>query len=208
MPFEGRPSRGCSQCRQRRVKCDQRVPACQRCCHGNRVCSGYQSRTSLVFRDMNHMTETKVKKRTRPPAGPGGPLTSEHHSRVQAAEKQLQETLKFVYRPEACIAPSVIPGWKEVAVTRFFADYTVLSDKFLNCQHFLLGLCGRLSNSSLLREALHAVAFRSQGNQGGMEWMVAEGSLSYSRALLLLAQVLEKHATSDPVLAAVYLIGL
>jgi hypothetical protein len=208
MPFDGQPSRGCQQCRHRRVKCDQTVPACQRCCRANRVCSGYQARTDLVFRDMNHVTETKVKKRMRPIAGLGESLTPERDSRVQAAEKTLRENIKFVYRSEAYVAPSVIPGWEEVAVTRFFADYTVSSDKFLDCLHFLPGLCRRLSDSSLLKEALHAVAFRSQGNQGGMEWMVIEGSLSYSRALLLLAEVSEEHAISDPVLAAVYLIGI
>ncbi|KAI1339481.1 hypothetical protein F5Y15DRAFT_74117 [Xylariaceae sp. FL0016] len=44
-----RLSRGCLRCRQRRVKCDQGKPSCQRCINRNEVCEGYRDETSKVI---------------------------------------------------------------------------------------------------------------------------------------------------------------
>jgi hypothetical protein len=157
---------------------------------------------------MNHVAETKVLKRTKPAAGPGTTPSSQQSIRIQAAEKKLHDDIRFAYRPDTYVAPSLTPGWEEMAVTRFFADYTSFSDKCDDGMHFLQGLCRHLNEDLLLKESLHAVAFRSQGNQCAMEWMVTEASLAYGRALLLLAGVSEDCAISDSVLAAVYLLGL
>ncbi|KAI1089064.1 hypothetical protein F5B19DRAFT_390767 [Rostrohypoxylon terebratum] len=45
-----RISRGCLRCRQRRVKCDQGKPSCQRCINRNENCEGYRDEASIVFR--------------------------------------------------------------------------------------------------------------------------------------------------------------
>lgn len=157
---------------------------------------------------MNHVAETKVLKRTKPAAGPGQPLSPEQDNRVQAAEKKLHDDIRFVYRSDTHVAPPLTPGWEEMAVTRFFTDYTFFSDKSDDGMQFLLGLCRHLNESVLLKESLHAVAFRSQGNQCAMEWMVREASLAYGRALLLLAEISENCAISDAVFASMYLLGL
>jgi hypothetical protein len=216
MPFYGQPSWGCKECLKRRVKCDRATPACQRCRRACRTCSGYQARIDLIFRDMNHVAEVKVTKRTKAAANqrklverPGQLANSPKHiSPAQVAESKLRDDIRSVYRPEAYVAPSEAPGWEEVSVTQFFADYIVLSDKLQDSLQFLPGLCRRLNDCHLLKESLHAVAFRSRGNQSGAEWLAREGSLAYSRALLLLAQVSEDDAMSDSALATVYLLGL
>ncbi|KAK8028279.1 hypothetical protein PG991_005335 [Apiospora marii] len=46
----GRLSRGCFKCRQRRVRCDQGRPSCQRCIKRNEVCEGYRDEATLIFR--------------------------------------------------------------------------------------------------------------------------------------------------------------
>ncbi|PNP37649.1 hypothetical protein TGAMA5MH_10417 [Trichoderma gamsii] len=46
----GRLSRGCLRCRQRRVRCDEGRPSCQRCIHRNEICEGYRDESSLIFR--------------------------------------------------------------------------------------------------------------------------------------------------------------
>ncbi|KAI1208448.1 uncharacterized protein F4807DRAFT_152287 [Annulohypoxylon truncatum] len=43
-------SRGCLRCRQRRVKCDEGRPSCQRCIKRNEICEGYRDEASIVFR--------------------------------------------------------------------------------------------------------------------------------------------------------------
>ncbi|KAI0892686.1 hypothetical protein F4806DRAFT_229191 [Annulohypoxylon nitens] len=45
-----RVSRGCLRCRQRRVKCDQGRPSCQRCINRNEICEGYRDEASILFR--------------------------------------------------------------------------------------------------------------------------------------------------------------
>merc|ERR1712000_452120 len=45
-----RRSRGCNTCRQRKVKCDERLPTCQRCEDSGRTCLGYTQ--LLVFVNM------------------------------------------------------------------------------------------------------------------------------------------------------------
>ncbi|KAI1142035.1 hypothetical protein F5Y05DRAFT_402055 [Hypoxylon sp. FL0543] len=45
-----RLSRGCLRCRQRRVKCDQGRPSCQRCIKRNEVCEGYRDDATIIFR--------------------------------------------------------------------------------------------------------------------------------------------------------------
>ncbi|KAI0379214.1 hypothetical protein F5Y04DRAFT_272079 [Hypomontagnella monticulosa] len=45
-----RLSRGCLRCRQRRVKCDEGKPSCQRCIKRNEICEGYRDEASIVFR--------------------------------------------------------------------------------------------------------------------------------------------------------------
>ncbi|OAQ73740.1 Zn2/Cys6 DNA-binding protein [Pochonia chlamydosporia 170] len=42
-------SRGCLRCRQRRVRCDQGRPSCQRCLTRNELCIGYRDEADLIF---------------------------------------------------------------------------------------------------------------------------------------------------------------
>ncbi|KAG9239468.1 hypothetical protein BJ875DRAFT_448170 [Amylocarpus encephaloides] len=53
MVFCGRPSKGCSHCRTRRIKCDQVKPACSQCLRAEKVCPGYRDQIELLFRDEN-----------------------------------------------------------------------------------------------------------------------------------------------------------
>ncbi|KAI0150371.1 hypothetical protein GGR57DRAFT_194099 [Xylariaceae sp. FL1272] len=52
-----RLSRGCLRCRQRRVRCDEARPVCQRCIKRNEICEGFRDEASLIFRD--ETTKTK-----------------------------------------------------------------------------------------------------------------------------------------------------
>ncbi|KAI1101833.1 hypothetical protein F4804DRAFT_287701 [Jackrogersella minutella] len=45
-----RLSRGCLRCRQRRVKCDEGRPSCQRCVNRNEICEGYRDEATIIFR--------------------------------------------------------------------------------------------------------------------------------------------------------------
>ncbi|KAL4946611.1 hypothetical protein BDV06DRAFT_231728 [Aspergillus oleicola] len=51
MVYHGKPSKGCGNCRTRKIKCDQGRPACHECTRTNRTCPGYRDEWSLMLRD-------------------------------------------------------------------------------------------------------------------------------------------------------------
>jgi hypothetical protein len=58
-----RMSRGCQQCRTRKVKCDQGRPTCHRCQKRGEHCTGYRDESSLIFRSENEKIENGVQSR-------------------------------------------------------------------------------------------------------------------------------------------------
>ncbi|KAE8350133.1 hypothetical protein BDV28DRAFT_163188 [Aspergillus coremiiformis] len=61
MVFCGKPSKGCGECRARKIRCDQTRPTCSQCIKGNRVCPGYRDELSLMFRDESQQVVRKAK---------------------------------------------------------------------------------------------------------------------------------------------------
>ncbi|KAH8434210.1 Zn(II)2Cys6 transcription factor [Aspergillus melleus] len=61
MVFCGKPSKGCGECRSRKIRCDQARPTCSQCVKGNRVCPGYRDELSLMFRDESQQVVRKAK---------------------------------------------------------------------------------------------------------------------------------------------------
>ncbi|KAJ5833022.1 hypothetical protein N7474_001333 [Penicillium riverlandense] len=53
MPNPGRPSRDCYNCRQRRIKCDLKRPACGQCLRKEIQCQGYRDELEARFRFEN-----------------------------------------------------------------------------------------------------------------------------------------------------------
>ncbi len=61
MVFCGKPSKGCGECRPRKIRCDQGRPTCSQCAKGNRACPSYQDELSLMFRDESEQVVRKAK---------------------------------------------------------------------------------------------------------------------------------------------------
>lgn len=51
MVYCGKPSKGCGECRSRKIRCDQAQPACSQCTRAKRDCPGYRDQLALMFRD-------------------------------------------------------------------------------------------------------------------------------------------------------------
>ncbi|KAL4914542.1 hypothetical protein BDW62DRAFT_219950 [Aspergillus aurantiobrunneus] len=64
-------SRGCETCRQRRKKCDEGRPTCNRCAKAGRVCQGYRSHEQLVFRHYTVAAPLSAPKTDQPITEPG-----------------------------------------------------------------------------------------------------------------------------------------
>ena len=61
MVFCGKPSKGCGECRSRKIRCDQARPTCSQCVKGNRTCPGYRDQLSLMFRDESQQVVRKAR---------------------------------------------------------------------------------------------------------------------------------------------------
>lgn len=61
MVYCGKPSKGCGECRSRKIRCDQARPACTQCTKANRTCSGYRDQLSLMFRDESQQVVRKAR---------------------------------------------------------------------------------------------------------------------------------------------------
>ncbi|KAH7313282.1 hypothetical protein B0I35DRAFT_479982 [Stachybotrys elegans] len=66
MVYCGKPSKGCSNCRERKIRCDQKEPGCGQCDKRQQKCPGYRNLVDLMFRDeSNHVIKKATKTRGR-----------------------------------------------------------------------------------------------------------------------------------------------
>jgi hypothetical protein len=79
MPNVGRPSKGCKNCRDRKVKvrktqlylrttnisiqCDQKRPSCSQCIRAGKECFGYRDPLSMMFKNESDVVAKKAEKR-------------------------------------------------------------------------------------------------------------------------------------------------
>ncbi|CAG8234513.1 unnamed protein product [Penicillium salamii] len=73
MVYCGKPSKGCGECRSRKIRCDQVQPACSQCTRAKRDCPGYRDQLSLMFRDESKSVVRKAAagaKQKRPERSP------------------------------------------------------------------------------------------------------------------------------------------
>ncbi|KAK0753052.1 hypothetical protein B0T18DRAFT_423674 [Schizothecium vesticola] len=65
MVYCGKPSKGCSNCRERKIRCDQKEPGCGQCDKREQKCPGYRNLVDLMFRDESSHVIKKAKAKAR-----------------------------------------------------------------------------------------------------------------------------------------------
>ncbi|KAH8901170.1 hypothetical protein GQ53DRAFT_740260 [Thozetella sp. PMI_491] len=63
MGFNGMPSKACEPCREKRRRCDFKLPQCTQCVRAERVCPGYRDGFSLRLRDETSAVALKARRR-------------------------------------------------------------------------------------------------------------------------------------------------
>ncbi|EAQ88990.1 hypothetical protein CHGG_05609 [Chaetomium globosum CBS 148.51] len=99
MVYCGKPSKGCSNCRERKIRCDQKEPGCGQCDKRQQKCPGYRNLVDLMFRDESSHVIKKAKARARKKAKlgispPGTPSDTE--SRFSATPEPRSRTLSLI----------------------------------------------------------------------------------------------------------------
>ncbi|PVH89638.1 hypothetical protein DL98DRAFT_564942 [Cadophora sp. DSE1049] len=78
MVYCGKPSKGCANCRKRRIRCDQTAPSCGQCTKIKKECPGYRDMLDLSFRHEYSSVIEKVNARNeRKPARRKKPQSTE-----------------------------------------------------------------------------------------------------------------------------------
>lgn len=76
MVYCGKPSKGCGQCRTRKIRCDQARPACSQCIRAKRECPGYRDQLALMFRDESTSVVKKAKAEARASSSPSSSVAT------------------------------------------------------------------------------------------------------------------------------------
>lgn len=211
-----------------RLQCDGRTPQCQKCTKSGSACPGYSNGPQLAIRDMTKITAAKVESRVQKvlKARREAEISSSE-SETSSPESALESILLFQYGLEhqkasqgyrcisrdsqedfiLCRSPST--DWKDVAVTRYFAEWASHSQAMQDVTGFLPRLCSGPESSATLQHALHAAAYANQAYRGGVGWMGLEAEKAYVRALASLKVALQdtKEAKKDSTLAAIHYLG-
>ncbi|KAK4151769.1 hypothetical protein C8A00DRAFT_16860 [Chaetomidium leptoderma] len=116
MVYCGKPSKGCSNCRERKIRCDQREPGCGQCDKRQQKCPGYRNLVDLMFRDESSHVIKKAKARARKKAnnlGLSQPATpSDSEGRLSLTPEPRTRTLSLVVPPTPTASS---PGGLEAA---------------------------------------------------------------------------------------------
>ncbi|KAK7435860.1 hypothetical protein Landi51_12860 [Colletotrichum acutatum] len=137
------PSKGCSTCRKRRVKCDEDRPSCRECLRLGRVCGGYESQKKtggIRFKDQSN--GARLLTPTSRLRSPRMSITSEWTTR-------------------AVIPATISPGDESFAVCFFLTSIAGLGRSFRSTQGFLEPLLPVVSKEhpdSVLSTVLTAVS--------------------------------------------------
>ncbi|KAL8972360.1 MAG: hypothetical protein Q9197_002808 [Variospora fuerteventurae] len=143
----GKPSGGCELCRKRRVKCDERKPACAYCQKKQITCRYPKSQFEVAWRDQNQVASKAVQRRL--------------NARAKANPDTDCSSRELVQRHSSDV-PRVLPQNHEHYAQAFFFNYYVVPLALSSHERGFLGsllpFWTRAIPSSPLRPAVNAVA--------------------------------------------------
>ncbi|KAH0018657.1 hypothetical protein KCU78_g7070, partial [Aureobasidium melanogenum] len=126
MPYRGKPSRGCEECRKRRKKCDLRPGGCGRCANAHRQCPGYPQQDGLRIVDQS--AEVVFKARNTRPKGStletDSPLGSDRSSSAAHSSPAISTQV-----------PPLPMDSEDLSFAFFFNNCVINSNVYHNCVH-------------------------------------------------------------------------
>ncbi|KAI4123511.1 MAG: hypothetical protein LQ338_005235 [Usnochroma carphineum] len=174
MVYGGKPSTGCKNCRQRKIKCNEQKPACTQCTNTGRVCPGYTNLFDLVLRDETESVARKAQRKKKREANAKGTATTTAAADTLAAGRSTGSNRTVP--PSSAIATTATSGLllpksfqgtpEQQAINTFFSNYILIPRHplmkrgYLEC---LLPLYQNTRHDSLLSLATTAMALAIEG---------------------------------------------
>ena len=216
----GGPSRGCSACRQMKVKCDETKPTCDRCERASRVCPGYPA-IADKFRPMNEGSTLKPRQRRRPRRKqtpvllPGdGHYSAREHSSVAfptSTASDAPSALTTNGHGSRSPPPLIAIDWEQQAVNFFLYSMVIPKTAIRplgGYLDFLPAFCADSNRSTCFNNALYAVAFQSISPRTTMRQHALRARLYHTKALSAVQSALNNpiEVRKDETLAALLLL--
>ncbi|RAL16853.1 Zn(II)2Cys6 transcription factor [Aspergillus homomorphus CBS 101889] len=235
MVFCGKPSKGCGECRSRKIRCDQARPTCSQCAKGNRVCPGYRDELSLMFRDESQQVVRKARtgataRRAKPasksgPTGrsgtPAGRTRSNSTTNSPSAASGASDIVDFnenaqlqrelITRRSLDLQPSYQPSRNE-AICFFLRQNAWIGSVWMrsdSATEFILDMRTSPSQQAMMASmASTGMAMLSRARRSVPLRIASEKEYGHALQLLTSAVTDEKEARDNSTLAAVLLLAI
>ena len=219
---------GCQRCRQRKLKCDETKPICQKCTRAGYECV-YRDSFDAHLRDQTEETVERAKQKWRARAQRSSQSPpSQETSRAQSSSRRDPPSRSISHAREDRISPryslaaalgdpngSLEISYQDLAINRFFYDFVIhtpdsTSTKLGGHMSFLPDLYQQSAQDSALVSATLAAAYANFNGRMKTSKAPSGGRKQYGLALKLTRDALESPSDKheDGTLLAVYLLCL
>ncbi|KAH8697980.1 hypothetical protein BGW36DRAFT_379783 [Talaromyces proteolyticus] len=212
MVYCGKPSRGCANCRKRKIRCDLAEPSCLKCQRARFSCPGYRNLIEVNFRDQSQEVVRK--------ACQSIPYTKKesHIASTQCKYQDLRpnrllstlgvSNLKRSQTWQIDYALSTNPRDQSICVFlhNFAPDDSVVTKVHLTTSQII----SQATSCYAVRCAISAIGLAFIANTRGQPSLLAEAREEYATALHLtnMALMNERMSLEDTTLSAVILLGM
>lgn len=221
MVFRGIPSKGCAECRRKKIKCDQSRPACSQCLKykHNLPCPGYRDNQGLRVMDESNEVARKALSgwRIKPRKPATGLKKSSSSSGAPRRCPDTDELARAFPLNQSSTLPGehslnlrpLLPSLESQGIRYFLANY-VLGASDLCFGHMQNLLSWKTCQSKTLQVAMGAVGLAGLSNRRGDPNLMAKARNQYAVALGMTTSHLQdpSRCTQDRTFSAVALLGL
>ncbi|OAL49281.1 hypothetical protein IQ07DRAFT_512484 [Pyrenochaeta sp. DS3sAY3a] len=228
MPNVGRPSKGCKNCRDRKVKCDQKRPSCSQCIRAGKECHGYRDMLSMMFKNESDVVAKKAEKRYEALAKQKAPvivpkrepqLVNPDTSALTTPVSKLKSNGSFNdhraswsrYPTPESMTREIVPSIEEQAQGFFISNYVAHPSMVPRGQfEWVPELLARPHTEEILRASVNAASLAGLANTTKSPAIMQKAQTAYVNALRLTNSALrvKETAVQDSTLISVIMLGM
>ena len=200
MPYRGKPSKGCQECRKRKIRCDQRTPGCLNCEKVGRPCPGYRDQTDLMFFDETAGVAEKARKSSLP-------------GRTSRSTPDLEKQTSNELRQSASVGDtprSLSPDLEIQATTFFFDNFAVDGEQSMQSRFFADTSSSTTPGPRALMHSIRALGLAglSRVSEAPQLMRTAEAQYLESIRSMNIALGIAEEARKDSTLLAVLILTI
>ncbi|KAH7072644.1 hypothetical protein BKA63DRAFT_47785 [Paraphoma chrysanthemicola] len=223
MPNVGRPSKGCQNCRARKIKCDQKRPSCSQCRRAGRACHGYRDALSMMFKNESEVVAKKAEKRyeklaKQKPASKKDPRTPTTDSSEWPFDQDWLTSQVGTHvvpytrypTPES-MTREIVPSIEDQALGFFIGNYVALPLIVPRGQfEWVVELLAQPDTEEILRKSVYAASLAGFANACKSPTIMQQAQRTYGAALRMTNEALrfKETAIKDTTLIAVIMLGM